>query len=70
MMDYGRDIGIRAQLPDDPEILYIAFKWHVKLSGLISVTMHYLYGKNGICNSVIDIRHVEQIRYCSNRGKK
>jgi len=73
MMDYGTDIGmgcLTVQRLDGSEMLYTAFTWHVKLMRIVSITMKYLYARNGVCNSVIDIRHVELISVQLERWKR
>jgi len=71
--DHGMDIGLecfRGQHPGDQEISFTAFIWHVRLMRIISMTMKLLYGKNGVCNSVIDIGHVEHISLQLERWKR
>ncbi|KAF8338284.1 fungal-specific transcription factor domain-containing protein [Cantharellus anzutake] len=65
-IDYGVDFGMECLQPPASHVSgppNIAFIWHIKMMRIIQVAMKLLYGKNGVCNSVIDIRHIEYIRY-------
>ncbi|KAF8325589.1 uncharacterized protein EI90DRAFT_3064328 [Cantharellus anzutake] len=72
-IDYGVDVGMEWLQPPVLGVsgpLNAAFIWHTKIMRIISSAMKLLYGKNGVCNCMIDIRHVEYLSGQLERWKR
>ncbi|KAF8328697.1 fungal-specific transcription factor domain-containing protein [Cantharellus anzutake] len=72
-IDYGVDVGMECLQPPPSHVSgppNIAFIWYIKVMRIIQLAMKMLYGKNGVCNPIVDIRHIEYISGQLERWKR